>query len=929
MKEKLKKLFKSSKAKVAASAAGGVSVILLTILFIWLLSSKNQDKSLATSKTRKGLSQQKKGVNNTTDKPYPINKSNNHRKIHGIIKATEEEVSSSKDIDSTAERKNQVPSKNEAGLKRKKQDPGTNPPLSLGETNENASDQKRQTGHEPPQQPLPNPEMTPPKPAKDCKAEFDAALNKFNRDGDASEIPSLSEALKNMLEESHQPQQTLCEYLKENYEIKRDTVLGVKVAGEKDLNDLNLLLKGLIIVEPSYSDELLEVQFAKRFVPPFLEAFQKLESKVVAPEDADLAMEAINAFALAQVFSNLPPTVPKEVRDKFSHDSFKYKNLITYLEQLIPKLINEAKDAATESTALNYIRILRLLNPKSPHAYEGKDSLDEIRQSIQPPSILSYFVLQDAPQQIAIQTIDSVKNLSIFELDELYKQISDKIVVCKAQGKNFDLAVCEANLALVDVFLFGRSNWNAEIFVSWMNTGFKTARCPEFLNWIEHDQALNGRSKFFCDEAPAPKDFYFLEYVRKMHGKRANAFSFSDSKTSAEEFIQQQTTVIAYEGFRLSPPGSEARKCLVKFLETESIEDTKSFSNSLSEYPEGFYTLVKNSCLVIHMILKRSNLSIENSLAYEMLHYMQKLQDVKVANSKSDFGAKLDSLEESTDFDVAYQWWTECNNNNKEECSKVFRDVAYQHLLEKKIKTLEVEREAFKLSGKRTELPIMYSEGKLGLIAALRAYIAMRYYFDNAKFNELEKNVISEFKFPNLPTDCNSLNISTFKKHSSLHRNSIEYVQLSSYRKEWTSFEAILRSMDNNRKITEAAEEKRNFILLLKDILKECTKKEKCKTDPTKNIIICTKKDFILRLEKFSNLKGELETYCLDILDEAIQTDDHTKLNKKLNTELDLIACNLKVSICDDFEQFESSSDSKSWMRYFNWVDGKLISTLI
>ena len=455
-----------------------------------------------------------------------------------------------------------------------------------------------------------------------------------------------------------------------------------------------------------------------------------------------------------------------------------------------------------------------------------------------------------------------------------------------------------------------------------MNTGFKTARCPEFLNWIEHDQALNGHSIINRDRAaPVPMDSHFLEYVRWMHKKKSKAFYNLNTKTFVDEYIQQKAIPIAYEGFKLSQPGSEARNKLVKFLETESLEDTKTYFNSLNEYPEMYKNQLLKTCLTrIHTKLKFDNLFLESSsLVYELLFYMQKLQELVEANTKSDFGAKLIMIDENTDLDVAYQWWTECVNNDKENCSKVIWNVAIQQLSEKKVENLEFEYEASKLSGKRFEVPLNYSEGKLGLIKALRAYIVMRNYFDRDNLEDLKKNSLSALGFSKMPADCKSLNISTYTKNSSLHRNLVVFFQLSSYRIEWTSFDAILLSMNENRKIIEAAEEKKSALLLLENILERCMEKETYRIDPVKNRIICTREHLFLELERYSNLKDELETYCLEILSEAIQSDDLTKLIKRLDTELKLIACNLKVSICDDLKQFHSSSGI--WTIGFDWVD--------
>ena len=64
-----KKLFKDTKAKVAVSAIGGVLVILLFIVCIWLWSATKQDKSSITLKSRMDLPEPTKGDVNTSEQP--------------------------------------------------------------------------------------------------------------------------------------------------------------------------------------------------------------------------------------------------------------------------------------------------------------------------------------------------------------------------------------------------------------------------------------------------------------------------------------------------------------------------------------------------------------------------------------------------------------------------------------------------------------------------------------------------------------------------------------------------------------------------------------------------------------------------------------------------------------------------------------------
>ena len=120
MKKKL--FFKDPKAKVAAFVIGGVLVIVVTLLFIQLLSPRNKDKPSATSRTRKDTSVG--GVNNSTGGSLS-NNSDKVRKLNGVGAEAEEEDASEYVDNSFAERNYQNLSNTEAGFKQKKQKSST------------------------------------------------------------------------------------------------------------------------------------------------------------------------------------------------------------------------------------------------------------------------------------------------------------------------------------------------------------------------------------------------------------------------------------------------------------------------------------------------------------------------------------------------------------------------------------------------------------------------------------------------------------------------------------------------------------------------------------------------------------------------------------------------------------------------------------
>ena len=460
----LRKLLREKTAQVVGVVSAGVLLIVLLILFIVLWPLKNKDKALAT-KTKADLAEntdftQQGDVAKTPQRP--LSSSN----TTGVTEKEDKDKVSSSSAVNTKEQK--------GGLT------GKSVPVQNQETNKNPPLQ------EPPKaEPEKQPET-----CEEWKAKFESLLLNFDSDVDASKGRSeLDAALNKISEVCKEPLKDLVDYSRAVYEAKRDTCLGAIIASEKDMKLLEKMLMGVQVVDSSYKDTPLALQFVQQFVPAFVDPFTKLETDALPnPEFNNLAKEANKAFPIARIFAPLVPSkAPKDLADKCKHEAFRHPNLVAYLEDIIPKYIENANDAVSEALTLKYITILRALKPKSIYSFQGKDSFNEIKDSLQHP-IRSFLETTDAIASEEFLKIEDIKDLTGDKLKELKIMKS----TTAHMPDTIEHYICCSNHFLHRALLVDRSVWDEGIFKAWMNTGFNTLACPEFINWVEHDIERNG-----------------------------------------------------------------------------------------------------------------------------------------------------------------------------------------------------------------------------------------------------------------------------------------------------------------------------------------------------------------------------------------------------------------------------------------------------
>ena len=863
-----KKLLKEKKAKVVIAVTGAVlAIVIFVVFFIVVLPLLSSQSKVKRSATQAQGGSTKPVVND--EKPaagggHPIEPTR-------PLSISGGKAPSQKSVEEKGE-------KEETSQSVKKPQEGN--PEAISQTQGSTV-----------QSPLPDLTTTGPS-QKDYKTEFETALAKFNRDLDASEIPLLEEDLRKILEELKEPQQPLKEYLKKNYETKRDAALGAKVAGENDLNELNVLLKGLQTVNPSYREIIaLEVQFAEKFVPLFLNPFKILESKVVLPEDANLAKEAKNAFPLARLFANLlpPTTTTKDVRDKFSHESFSHNTLLAFLEHKIPKLIEEATDATAEAKATNFIAIIRLLNLKSRFAFEGEESFDAIKKTITAPA-RSNFAFRVPPQpkteepKVELQKFDTLKVMTQKQLGKLQEQISQE------QGafdiKSAEYNICAYNLTLLQVFSCIDTKWDADIVKAWINTEFNTAGCPEFAKWLEHvyenhKNSADGRQ--------------MIERVLMMQESKGRVLGDSDEEAFVMEHIRMSMSALVFDFLNMSKTQSGVfKKEFFKFLGTGTVEDVKVLFSVISFRPNG-RNLHMYSTYFTEM--KTMPLKHEFSFSSTLLYLYQCQQEVQSLEVAVEFQTQLKSLNENDNLDDLYLLWTQCvSKSGRKLCSNTLDNYNDQHLAELQIDNLEVDYKNFK-DGKPERTVIDKSKGMLGLLRAFEEYIDIREYFGKTNVTDLEAKAITVFGFPKMPTDSTSLNTDTHKKNPRVYEDLAKYLLHSEYLKEWKTLKSVMDFLSERDKAIEELLQKKDVVAALLPIIEECKEGKGCRIDTKSNEISCTSEELNLKLETLAKFTGKMETYCQDQIHEGIQLNDLDKFIEKLKDELAWFESNLVVKL--------------------------------
>ena len=854
---KLKKLYKDIRFRALACALGGVIIFIMAFLLFRFVTRRCKDKSRMRENFAEVAANE--GVVSSAPRSRPLSPI----KDAPVNEEKEEE---------------EIPSSTSSGhindQKKRKRSSETKP-------------QKKPDYSQPPP-PISEDVKRAPESCDEWKAELETLLSKFDRNADASEVSQVSITLNKMFEVCNLPKEPLKDYLRKDYESKRETCLEAKVAGENDLKELKRLLEGLQVVDASYKDDSLELWFVEKFVLPFVTPFEELEMSTFGVDDdanfAALVREANKAFPLARIFAPfVPSNAPQELNIMCNHASFKHLSLIAYLEHIIPKLKDNAKDANSEAIAQKHIRMLRLLKPKSTYV---KESLDTHKKDNRPP-ISSYFEIPPMSKPtVEFLDVNEVKDMPDSKLEEIRNEISEFL---KNNSNDVYLSTDEykirkSNLGLLNALIASRSMPQNDRFNAWMNTGFKTICCRAFVAWVRN--VMNNH-----EELTAYK--YLKEQIRDMHKYK----SFSGlCENYIEEQFQHRMADIVWIGIRanrnLEPDFSQK---LLRFFNSNRPAEVKDFFNSHEE--DATFDMIWED----YYLPKPDSSNTDVEFFCNMIYLMSGLRRILTTRAKesTEFGARLDTLKESDKPEDVYIWWTDCvNDGNEEQCLKQLKLAEQQNFYEQRIEDLEIKYKRFKDTGLPEVLKYGYKDfidGKFGLLVSFHAYINMQDYLRNVNVSDLKDKASSAFGLTSL--DASNLSVQTYVKNQKIHQELSEYFKYCSLEKDWKSFPDIMRSLLDNRDSLDAAKQKCTLMLNLQAIFGECQTGKICKFDRKTKKISCNPGYHTSALEFLGELKGEMASLCQDLLEEAMQTEDLGVIIEKVKEKWKQIQSNMEVEL--------------------------------
>ena len=435
--------------------------------------------------------------------------------------------------------------------------------------------------------------------------------------------------------------------------------------------------------------------------------------------------------------------------------------------------------------------------------------------------------------------------------------------------------VCQANIRLVIICAYDRSAWDAKIFNAWMDTGFRTVGCVEFIAWVEHDRQRNRNN-------PSPAEI-LLGMIRQLHNNEQSVNDRTVAADTGDKSIQALMIELVWEGARLTEPGTELRKSLIKFAFTGKVEDAKAFFTSMGPSTDLTFALFED----VMSKLKYAPMKSEVGFALNLLIVMHKremIHNENILNTDVLITANQGPTE-------AYEEWTKSVKIVGEQpCLKKLQQLTQELLLNQSCENIEQAFTTFRDSGKCEKVDMDFTKGKLGKIMAFRAYIGLRKYLTKAKVADYERLAKEEYGFVSLPTDRSYLGVDTYKKRYALHQELANHCRALLCEKKWKNWDDILESISADVKEETIAKMRENAVKQMLNILGECKPGGKCKIDVQSGKISCTSDTMNEALaHAFANMKKEEAAFYEKLLHEATQLKDTAKVLEYLENELNVV----------------------------------------
>ena len=506
--------------------------------------------------------------------------------------------------------------------------------------------------------------------------------------------------------------------------------------------------------------------------------------------------------------------------------------------------------------------------------------------------IESYFDLPTPKQPTTkLLKVDDVKDWDEAKLKSLHDRL-------KKEMDSYDYGsiahkICQANLELVEVFIFNRSSWGTKIYNEWVETGFKGVGCPEFISLVEHE----------CKRSSDDSNLAFVTLnVTSMHNHMQYVIDRTVPSDTGEHAIQALMIKLVGNSVRLTEPGTNRRNSLFQFARTGKVDDAKTFFASMGPLTDPNFVNFSRFMFSLFYAPMKS----EAGFALNLLIIMHEREVIKNLNIRNETSFENDLiLKDNQSLDEAYAMWLECRKKNVEaDCLKRLQELTQESMLIQMYENVEKAFKSYQDSGRCEQIDVNFTKGALGKYMALRAYVGLRKYLKKVKISDLESVAKSEFGFAQLPPDRSCLGADTFKKNPRFHSQLSNYYRARLCEKTWKTWEDIFESFNADAEeeiITDAIDK-------MGEILQECKPGGKCKIDVQGGKISCTSDAMNEDLShSFANFKKEEAAFFVRLLNEAMQFKDNDKALEYLNTELILVQSSREKSLCPPINFFSIS----------------------
>ena len=196
-----------------------------------------------------------------------------------------------------------------------------------------------------------------------CKESQEALLKALKNVTEAADLEALYAKMQTDCKETDPVQ-----FIRQKFEARKAEIFACERPPQSDLSDLQTMQNNIMHLDKTYKPgKPLREEFCEHFGNRFTSPFSKVEANPDIPDAKDRALEALKYFHAAFTFCTTCTSSMK-------HPAYEHCLLEDYLTEKIKQLLDPL-----HADAMNYIKILRFLDPTSPYAFVGCNDLEAVR----------------------------------------------------------------------------------------------------------------------------------------------------------------------------------------------------------------------------------------------------------------------------------------------------------------------------------------------------------------------------------------------------------------------------------------------------------------------------------------------------------------------------------------------------------------------